>query len=132
GEVRLYRIEIGIAGDYRHPCYWRGPQLGFQPLRPARSQVQRFEVTIESDEVRQVVVEISRADSYAVVPERLFNSHVPAEAVCRSEVKIIAEDFILAAGWAETGGDTCMQNCFRFVDGTVAGKPVGPNITELI
>ncbi|MEY2558250.1 MAG: hypothetical protein QOE34_1675 [Verrucomicrobiota bacterium] len=77
-------------------------------------------------------MKIGQAHYDASAPKSLFDPRVPAEIAFRLEPEIIPENFVLTGGRAESSRDARMQMRVGFRDQITAGKPVGPDIAELI
>src|SRR6266480_5283952 len=99
GSAQFFRVEISIGRNQFEFIEWPRSQLAFDTLRSRFPQVERFKKSIESDDVRQVIVEISRAESNPLVPKPLLDSCVPAEIAFRFESEIHSENLILTARW---------------------------------
>ena len=55
GDAKFFRVEISIGRNQFEFIEWPRPQLALETLRSGFAQVQRFEETVEADQIRQVV-----------------------------------------------------------------------------
>ena len=76
--AKFLGVEISVGRNQFQLVEWPRPQLAFHTLCSRFPQIQRFEETVKSNEVRQIIVEISRAENDPFVPEPLLNSRVPS------------------------------------------------------
>src|SRR5436190_12305470 len=113
--AKFLRVEISIGRNQFEFIEWPRPQLAFDTLRSRFSQVQRFEETIEADQIRQVVMKIGRANRDLLCPKTLFDTGVPTETFFRLQrrqwltgIWIKSEDFILTARRTKPFGDACV------------------------
>ena len=83
--------------------------LEFQTLRPRRAKIQRIEQSVEPNDVRQIIVEIGRADPDATIAKALLDSHVETAIALGIQIEIVSENLILTARRAEPGCVTRVQ-----------------------
>src|SRR6266513_5470430 len=132
GSAKFFRVEISIGRNQFEFIEWPRPQLAFDTLRSRFPQVQRFKQAIESDDVGQIIVEISRAESDPLVPKSLLDSCVPAEIAFRFQPEIVAENLVLTARWGKSGRDARVDGSVGFANEVTGRFPPGPNVAELI
>src|SRR5947208_3473750 len=130
--VSLLCLEIGVARTQIEACDWRGAQLGFHALSFRRAEIQRSKLPVETDDIGQIVVKVSRADYDPPLPKSLFNPSVPAEIFFRVQSKIHPENFVLAARRTESGRHARVQRRVGLVDFVTARNPISPNVAELV
>src|SRR6266576_4418618 len=97
---------MGVAGGENKIGNWLCAQFCFKSLRFRRAEIQRLELAVESNQVRQVVVKISGPNRDSVFPEPLFDADVPAEIFFRPQSKVHPKNFVLTARRTESGRDT--------------------------
>src|SRR4029077_12230024 len=115
------------------------PQLAFDSLCSRLPEVQRFEETIDANQIRQVGMKIGRANRNPLCPKALFDAGIPAETFFRFQrrqrlagIRVESKDFVLTARWTKTFGDACVKSRVRLADEVTAGLTPGPDIAELI
>src|SRR5689334_12270645 len=77
-------------------------------------------------------MKISRVDEGTIVPKLLPNAGVEPTNLFRLEVRIVAENFVLAGWRTEPGRITRMQNRVRNRKFVITRDPPGPDATELV
>src|SRR4029077_7265925 len=87
---------------------------------------------MESDDVRQIVVEISCAENNAFVPKSLLDSRVPAQIAFGLESEIHSENLVLTTGRRKSGGCAGVRGGFGLADEIAGCFPPGPDVAELI
>ena len=79
----FFRVQIRVAGGESEIGDRLHTQLGFDSLGARRAKIERLEKAIKPDEIRQIVMKVSRADPYPVFPEALLQTDIPPQILFR-------------------------------------------------
>ena len=134
GGAQFLGIEISVGRDQLELIECPGAQLAFHALGSCLSQIERFKKSVESNQIRQVIMKIRSADGNPLVPQSLLDTSIPTKAFLRLQCVFCVEskDFVLTARRTESGRNTRVQCCVGLVDLVTASEAIGPNVAELI
>src|SRR4051794_28041179 len=79
-----------------------------------------------------MVVKVSGVQAHAPMTKSLLDSDIESAVPLRIQIKIVAEDFVLAARRTKSRGVTRMHRRVRRLDHVAAGKTISPYIAKLI
>ena len=77
-------------------------------------------------------MKIREADRDPAAPKSLLYTQVPSQVALRFQPEVVAENLVLTARRTEPRRDAGMQVRIGFRNQIAAGKPIGPNVAELI